>query len=85
MLEALASLRADLLNAETMPATWQFAADKHRFTAHYSGGNGTRAGMFSMREDGERWVRSGATAPEEILRVTRDASTCRLPRAGTQV
>ncbi|MGP8540192.1 type II secretion system ATPase GspE [Pseudomonas protegens] len=32
-----------------------------------------RAGMFSMREDGERWVRSGATAPEEILRVTRDA------------
>ena len=29
--------------------------------------------MFSMREDGERWVRSGATAVEEILRVTRDA------------
>ncbi len=42
------SLRADLLSAETMPATWQFAADKHRFTTHYSGGNGTRAGMFSM-------------------------------------
>ena len=32
-----------------------------------------RAGMFSMREDGERWVRAGATACEEILRVTRDA------------
>ena len=32
-----------------------------------------QAGMFSLREDGERWVRSGATAPEEILRVTRDA------------
>ncbi|SDU91982.1 type II secretion system ATPase GspE [Pseudomonas mucidolens] len=31
------------------------------------------AGMFSLREDGERWVRSGATSPEEILRVTRDA------------
>jgi len=31
------------------------------------------AGMFSMREDGERWVRSGVTAPEEVLRVTRDA------------
>ncbi|CRM69850.1 type II secretion system ATPase GspE [Pseudomonas sp. 25 R 14] len=31
------------------------------------------AGMFSMREDGERWVRSGATSPQEILRVTRDA------------
>jgi general secretion pathway protein E len=32
-----------------------------------------KAGMFSLREDGERWIRSGATAPEEILRVTRDA------------
>ncbi|QHF44527.1 type II secretion system protein GspE [Pseudomonas sp. S35] len=32
-----------------------------------------RAGMLSMREDGERWVRSGATGAEEILRVTRDA------------
>ncbi|MDD1001661.1 type II secretion system ATPase GspE [Pseudomonas sp. TNT2022 ID642] len=32
-----------------------------------------KAGMFSLREDGERWIRSGATATEEILRVTRDA------------
>ena len=32
-----------------------------------------RAGMFRLREDGERWVRSGTTATEEILRVTRDA------------
>ena len=32
-----------------------------------------RAGMFSLREDGERWVRSGTSAAEEILRVTRDA------------
>ncbi|MBE8591766.1 type II secretion system protein GspE, partial [Pseudomonas sp. MAFF 301449] len=31
------------------------------------------AGMRSMREDGERWVSSGVTAPEEVLRVTRDA------------
>jgi general secretion pathway protein E len=32
----------------------------------------SRAGMRSMREDGMRWVESGQTAPEEILRVTRD-------------
>jgi general secretion pathway protein E len=32
-----------------------------------------QAGMLSMREDGERWVSSGSTAREEILRVTRDA------------
>jgi general secretion pathway protein E len=31
------------------------------------------AGMLSMREDGARWVQSGETSPEEILRVTRDA------------
>jgi general secretion pathway protein E len=31
-----------------------------------------QAGMASMREDGERWIASGTTALEEILRVTRD-------------
>ena len=30
-------------------------------------------GMHSMREDGERWVAAGATSPEEVVRVTRDA------------
>jgi general secretion pathway protein E len=31
-----------------------------------------RAGMHTMRDDGERWVEQGITSPEEILRVTRD-------------
>ncbi|MCC4261620.1 type II secretion system ATPase GspE [Pseudomonas aestusnigri] len=30
-------------------------------------------GMRNMREDGERWVTSGTSSVEEILRVTRDA------------
>lgn len=30
-------------------------------------------GMHTMRDDGRRWVDSGATTPEEIVRVTRDA------------
>jgi len=42
------SLRADMLDPEIMPATWAFAERAHRFTHHYSGGNGTRIGMFSM-------------------------------------
>jgi len=42
------SLRADMLDPEIMPATWRFAEHAHRFTRHYSGGNGTRMGMFSM-------------------------------------
>lgn len=42
------SLRADLLNEEAMPNSWQLAAKGHRFTEHYSGGHGTRPGMFSM-------------------------------------
>ena len=42
------SLRADVLDPEIMPATWRFGERAHRFTQHYSGGRGTRMGMFSM-------------------------------------
>ncbi len=42
------SLRADMLNPQVMPNTWQFAQKGKRFTRHYSGGNGTRFGMFSL-------------------------------------
>lgn len=42
------SWRADTLNEEVMPSTWQFAKQAVRFTQNYSGGNGTRAGLFSM-------------------------------------
>ena len=41
------SLRADMLDPEIMPATWDFANQAHRFNQHYSGGNGTRMGLFS--------------------------------------
>ena len=42
------SLRADMLTPELMPETWAFSGRAARFTRHYSGGNGTRVGMFSM-------------------------------------
>jgi membrane-anchored protein YejM (alkaline phosphatase superfamily) len=42
------SLRADLLDPEIMPALHRLSRDAWRFTRHYSGGNGTRMGMFSM-------------------------------------
>ncbi len=42
------SWRWDMLDPEIMPATWAFARRGARFTNHYSGGNGTRMGMFSM-------------------------------------
>ena len=42
------SLRADALDPEVMPATSAFAARALRFRQHYSGGNNTRMGMFSM-------------------------------------
>ncbi len=29
-------------------------------------------GMISMREDGKRWVQSGVTSLDEVIRVTRD-------------
>jgi general secretion pathway protein E len=31
-----------------------------------------RNGMHTMREDGERWLKSGVTTPEELLRVTKE-------------
>jgi hypothetical protein len=42
------SLRADALDPEIMPATTEFAKRALRFHQHYSGGNNTRMGMFSM-------------------------------------
>lgn len=42
------SFRADALRPKIMPHTTRFAAHAWRFTRHFSGGNGTRMGMFSM-------------------------------------
>jgi membrane-anchored protein YejM (alkaline phosphatase superfamily) len=42
------SLRADMLTPEIMPKLWAFSTHAQRFTRHYSGGNGTRQGMFSL-------------------------------------
>jgi membrane-anchored protein YejM (alkaline phosphatase superfamily) len=42
------SLRWDLLDPEVMPAAFALSRDAWRFSRHYSGGNGTRMGMFSM-------------------------------------
>ena len=45
---AAESWRADTLNPEIMPATDAFANSALRFNDNYSGGNGTRNGVFSM-------------------------------------
>ena len=42
------SWRADTLDAEIMPHAWAFAQTAQRFTRNYSGGNGTRVGVFTM-------------------------------------
>jgi membrane-anchored protein YejM (alkaline phosphatase superfamily) len=42
------SLRADMLDPAIMPESAAFAARSAEFRGHYSGGNGTRMGMFSM-------------------------------------
>jgi len=42
------SWRADSLNEKVMPNSWAFAKNAARFTKNYSGGNGTRMGVFSM-------------------------------------
>ena len=45
---AAESWRWDMLDPKIMPATWAFAERSTRFTRHYSGGNGTRMGIFTM-------------------------------------
>jgi len=42
------SLRWDMLDPRIMPNTWHFAKQSQRLTNHYSGGNGTRQGLFSL-------------------------------------
>ncbi|MDX1803440.1 MAG: sulfatase-like hydrolase/transferase [Alcanivorax sp.] len=45
---ACESLRWDMLTPEIMPNLWAFAQKNWRYTNHYSGGNGTRWGIFTM-------------------------------------
>lgn len=42
------SLRSDMLNPEVMPRTWEFSKKASVFERHYSGGNCTRFGIFSI-------------------------------------
>ncbi len=42
------SWRADTLDPEIMPVTYAFAQEAQKFTRHFSGGNGTRNGIFTM-------------------------------------
>jgi membrane-anchored protein YejM (alkaline phosphatase superfamily) len=42
------SFRADMLDPNIMPQTWEFAQKSLFFRNHYSGGNGTRMGFFAM-------------------------------------
>lgn len=44
----LDGLRADMLAPETMPRTWAFSQDARVFEDHWSGGNCTRHGVFSL-------------------------------------
>ena len=48
VLVVIDAMRADALRPEVAPRLAAFAADAARFDAHYSGGNSSRAGMFSL-------------------------------------
>lgn len=42
------SMRFDVMNREVTPNIWEFAKKAHHFENHYSGGNCTRFGIFSI-------------------------------------
>ncbi|UCG79034.1 MAG: sulfatase-like hydrolase/transferase [Nitrospirota bacterium] len=41
-------LRFDMLNKDTMPNLWEYSKNNLYYKNHYSGGNGTRFGIFSI-------------------------------------
>ncbi len=45
---ALEGVRFDNLNRDIMPNTWSFGQQNIVYNNHYSGGNGTRFGLFSL-------------------------------------
>jgi membrane-anchored protein YejM (alkaline phosphatase superfamily) len=45
---AVEGLRFDMLDPEIMPNTWKFSRQNLAFKNHYSGGNGSRFGIFSL-------------------------------------
>lgn len=48
LLVVVDAMRADTLRPETAPRLSEFAPETIRFDGHYSGGNASRAGMFSL-------------------------------------
>jgi membrane-anchored protein YejM (alkaline phosphatase superfamily) len=48
LLVVIDGLRFDMLDPEVMPNVWDFSRDSVIFRNHYSGGNGTRFGIFTL-------------------------------------
>ena len=48
LLVVIDAMRADALAPDVAPRTWELAGTATRFDQHYSGGNSSRAGMFSL-------------------------------------
>lgn len=63
------TLRYDMLTEEVMPNTWKFAQENVRFNNHYSNGNNTRHGIFSLFTGlpGKYWTSSLTSGTPGIL------------------
>lgn len=63
------TLRYDMLTEEVMPNTWKFALKNSRFNNHYSNGNNTRHGIFSLFTGlpGNYWTGSLTSGTPGIL------------------
>lgn len=63
------TLRHDMLTQDVMPNTWKFALGNVRFNNHYSNGNNTRHGIFSLFTGlpGRYWTSSLTTGTPGVL------------------
>ncbi len=63
------SLRADMLNPDNMPNTWEFSKSAVRFDNHWSGGINTRQAIFSLFYGipGSYWNKALLTKTPSVL------------------
>ncbi|MCH1930604.1 DUF3413 domain-containing protein [Shewanella sp. A25] len=80
LLLTIDSLRADMVDAKTMPFLTQFMQQNQNFTEHFSGGNQFTSGMFALM-----YGLQGSYGDARVFNTTRPVLTETFKQAGYQL
>ncbi|QYJ77528.1 DUF3413 domain-containing protein [Shewanella acanthi] len=80
LLLTIDSLRADMVDAKTMPFLTQFMQQNQNFTEHFSGGNQFKSGMFALM-----YGLQGSYGDARVFNTTRPVLTETFKQAGYQL